>query len=35
MNHNSHVERYKSFMLVNFIEQLYGRKVKKISFDFH
>ena len=35
MKYDSHVEKYKVFLLLRFIEDLYGRKVKKISFDFH
>ena len=35
MKHDAHVQHYKHFMIANLIEKLYGRKVKRISFNFH
>lgn len=35
MKHDAHVQRYKTFMILILIEQLYGRKVKTLSFKFH
>lgn len=35
MKYDSHVELYKSYMIVDLIYRLYGRKVKTLSFKFH